>query len=81
MARPSPTHAGNPALVALGEAIRTARKEKGLSQEALAIEAGVDRSFMGGVERGQHNLTVISLIKIAHRLGIDPHKLLKDSGL
>lgn len=81
MARPSPSHAGNPALVALGKVIRAARKKQGLSQEALAIEAGVDRSFMGGVERGDHNLTLISLLRIAERLGIDSSQLLRDAGL
>ena len=58
MARPSPKHAGAPALVSLGETIRSARLSLGLSQEALANATNIDRSYMGGIERGEHNLTV-----------------------
>jgi len=56
MAKPSPTYADDPVLVALGEAIRRARIGIGLSQEVLAVDAGLDRSYMGGIERGEHNL-------------------------
>jgi len=68
MAKPSPSFAGDPALVKIGEVIRRTRKERGLSQELLAVDAGVDRSYMGGIERGEHNLTVMSLLKIAKAL-------------
>ena len=68
MAKPSPSFAGDPALVKIGEAIRRTRKDRGLSQELLAVDAGVDRSYMGGIERGEHNLTVMSLLKIAKAL-------------
>lgn len=52
MAKPSPKHAGEQVLVDLGVAIRAARLGMALSQEALAVDAGLDRSYMGGVERG-----------------------------
>ena len=68
MAKPSPSFAGDPALVKIGEVIRHVRKERGLSQELLAVDAGVDRSYMGGIERGEHNLTVMSLLRIAKAL-------------
>jgi transcriptional regulator with XRE-family HTH domain len=68
MAKPSPSFAGDPALVKIGEVIRRTRKERGLSQELLAVDAGVDRSYMGGIERGEHNLTVMSLLRIAKAL-------------
>jgi transcriptional regulator with XRE-family HTH domain len=68
MAKPSPSFAGDPALVKIGAVIRRTRKERGLSQELLAVDAGVDRSYMGGIERGEHNLTVMSLLKIAKAL-------------
>ena len=68
MAKPSPSFAGDPALVKIGEVIRRRRKERGLSQELLAVDAGVDRSYMGGIERGEHNLTVMSLLRIAKAL-------------
>lgn len=81
MAKPSPKHAGNETLVALGLAIRTARLSLGLSQEALAVDAEFDRSYMGGVERGEHNLTLMGLSKIAGALKIKPSTLLQSAGL
>ena len=70
MAKPSPIHAGDPVLVAIGQAIRGARGELGLSQEALANESGVDRSYLGGIERGEHNITVINLLRICRCLQV-----------
>jgi transcriptional regulator with XRE-family HTH domain len=67
LARPSPSHSGSPALTALGEAIRAARIERGLPQEALAYETGLDRSYVGGIERGEHDLTLVNPLRI------DPH--------
>ena len=81
MAKPSPKYAGNQELVALGEAIRSARIEAELSQEGLAADAELDRSYMGGVERGEHNLTLMNLCKIAKALDIKPSKLLAACGL
>lgn len=76
MAKKSPSFSGNPALVELGAAIRAARKAKGLSQEALAELAGIDRSYMGGIERGEHNLAIMNLLKIAHALEVKASTLL-----
>ena len=81
MAKPSPTHAGAPALVAIGAVIRAKRLELSLSQEGLAHDTGVDRSYMGGIERGEHNLTLINLLRIADQLGIDASELLRRAGL
>jgi transcriptional regulator with XRE-family HTH domain len=81
MAKPSPKHAGNQTLVALGLAIRAERLTLGLSQEALAVDAEFDRSYMGGVERGEHNLTLMGLSKIAGALKLKPSTLLQRSGL
>lgn len=80
MAKPSPKYAKNPVLTELGAAIRSARLNAALSQEALASDAELDRSYMGGIERGEHNLTLINLHKIAMALGTDPSKLLKAAG-
>ena len=80
MAKPSPSHAGNPALVALGEAIRAVRVRSGISQELLALNAGLDRSYMGGIERGEHNVAIVNLVKIAAALGVRPSELLERSG-
>lgn len=79
MAKPSPSFAGDPALVKIGEVIRRARKERGLSQELLAVDAGVDRSYMGGIERGEHNLTVMSLLRIASALDCKAANLMDDA--
>lgn len=68
MAKPSPSFAGNPALVKLGAAIRAASLDKQLSQEALADKANIDRSYIGGIERGEHNVALINLMKIADAL-------------
>lgn len=81
MAKPSPKHAGEPVLVSLGKAIRTARLELGLSQEALANAAGIDRSYMGGIEREEHNMTVMNLLKITEKLEIDVSVLFERAGL
>lgn len=70
MAKISPTYAGNTNLVKIGERIRAIRKAQGLSQEQLANDASLDRSYMGGIERGEHNFNVITLIKIANTLRV-----------
>lgn len=49
----------------------------GLSQEAFADELGVHRTYMGGIERGERNLTLKSLERIAERTGLDPLALLQ----
>ena len=81
MAKPSPQFAGDPVLVALGAAIRRERSDRGLSQEALAVDADLDRSYMGGIERGEHNLTLMNVIKIAGALKLSPSKLLDSASL
>jgi len=70
MPTPSPSHAGDPVLVAMGGAIRNARKVKGLSQESLAAESGIERAYMSGIERGMQNMSLMTLAKVAKALGI-----------
>lgn len=60
----------------LGQNIRKTRKEKCISQEKLALLCGLDRSYMGRIERGEINMTVEKLYLIASILEIDPKKLL-----
>lgn len=81
MARPSPAHSGSRALVALGKAVRAARTERGVSQEALAHDADIDRSYLGGIERGEHNLTLATLLRVARQLDLKASDLLKRAGL
>jgi transcriptional regulator with XRE-family HTH domain len=55
----------------LGVRSKGMRQERGLSQEELAFEAGLDRSYVGGVERGERNITFRSLALIAKALKTD----------
>ena len=77
MAKPSPSHAGSPVLVDLGQRIRAIREKKGLSQESVALTCGLDRSYFGGIERGEHNVAVVNLEKIAIALDIPIKDLFK----
>lgn len=61
----------HPALIKLGKRIRELRKEKGFSQEGFAHEVGLDRTYMGSVERGERNIAAINLIRIAKTLKIE----------
>ncbi len=56
--------------------LRRLRVAKDLSQEALAVDAGVDRSFVGRIERGLENPTVETLEKFSKVLGVQPYELL-----
>lgn len=52
----------------IGAKIKELRLEKGLSQEELAEKSGVDRTFIGGLERGERNVSVLTLCEIAKAL-------------
>ena len=67
----------HPDLVLLGKNIRKLRMAKGFTQESLAFEAGLDRSYLGGVERGERNLSFLTLSTIAKCLSCDIAKLTK----
>ena len=77
MAKPFPQHNEHPELLAFGRAVRKMRLERGLSQEVLATDAGIDRSYMGGVERGEHNLALLNQLKIAKALGLRLSDIMK----
>jgi transcriptional regulator with XRE-family HTH domain len=62
----------------LGRNLRAYRSQRGLSQEAFAATLGVHRTYMGGLERGERNLTLKSVERIAERLGLEPLDLLSD---
>ena len=61
----------------VGRNLRAYRQAKGLSQEAFAEQIGVHRTYMGGVERGERNLTLKSLEKMAEQIGVEARKLLE----
>lgn len=81
MSTPSVRYADDPLLRALGTAIRALRKARGLSQEDLAHACGIERSYMSGIERGQQNLTVIALGRIAEGIGVPLEALMHEAGL
>lgn len=60
----------------LGRSLRRIRLERGLSQEAFADVLGVHRTYYGAVERGDRNLTLVSVERLAEHLGLDPLELL-----
>lgn len=68
-------------LAAIGQSIRAIRQECALSQEALAYMAGIDRSHMGRIERGERNLTVLNLVRIAAAMGRAPSEILERAGI
>ncbi len=57
-------------LVRLGANLREARENRGLSQEDLASIADVHRTYVGGIERGEYNITIRTLLKFTTALGI-----------
>jgi transcriptional regulator with XRE-family HTH domain len=77
----SPRHAEDPALVALGKAIRKARLERGVSQEELADRSAIDRSYMSSIERGMQNPGIISVLRIAHALEMTATELMAEAEL
>jgi transcriptional regulator with XRE-family HTH domain len=62
---------------AVGRSLRRFRQERGLSQEAFADLVGVHRTYMGGLERGERNLTLRSVERIANAIHVHPLDLLR----
>ena len=56
---------------ALGERIRVQRKACRISQDALALACNIDRSYVGRIERGEHNLTFVALIRLCRAMRCD----------
>jgi transcriptional regulator with XRE-family HTH domain len=81
MPRSSPSHAGNPVLVSFGRAVRQARLEQGVSQEELAHRAEVDRSYMSSIERGEQNVGLMSMSRVAVALGVALSELVLNAKL
>ena len=65
----------HPHLFALGKKIRRLRTSQGYSQEAFADEIGMDRSYYGGIERGERNVAAINLVRIALSLKVEVGEL------
>ena len=58
-----------------GAKLRQVRQQKGLSQEGLALTCDLDRSYIGSVERGERNISLVNIHKISRALGISPKDL------
>lgn len=69
----------HPALVALGQQIRSVRHTRGISQEDFAYGAGLGRSYYGGVERGERNVSALNLMRIAAALEVEVGELFPSS--
>ena len=78
VAKKSPRHAGSPALLALGDAVRHYRIQAGLSQEALAAVCGLDRTYVSGIERGKRNVGLVNIQRIATALDTTISNLFED---
>lgn len=61
-----------------GQRVRELRREKGLSQEALALTCQLDRTYIGGVERGERNISLVNIHKIATALDVSIRELFQE---
>jgi transcriptional regulator with XRE-family HTH domain len=68
------------ARVTLARNIRQLRVKKAISQEALAELAGVHRTYLGSIERGERNVSIDNIGRLADALGVTVSELLKEGG-
>ena len=71
----------SPLTRALGAAVRSARMQRAYNQEAFAARAGLDRSYYGAIERGEFNVSLATLTKLAGALELTAAELLARAGL
>lgn len=62
--------------IEVGRRVREFREARGWSQEDLGFEAGLHRNYIGGIERGERNVAVVNLAKLAKAFGVRPRELL-----
>lgn len=67
-------------LSTFGTRVKSARLDRGLSQEKLALDCGLDRTYISGIERGKRNVSLINIHKLAGALGISPAELFTTKG-
>jgi transcriptional regulator with XRE-family HTH domain len=72
-----PARPADPALADFGAAVRKCRQRLGLSQEALADVAGIHRTYIGDVERGMRNVSLLNILRISRALDIEASNLMQ----
>jgi transcriptional regulator with XRE-family HTH domain len=70
-----------PTTIAFGRVVREVRVERGLAQEAFARRAGIDRSYCGAIERGEYNVSLETMVKLAAGLDVRASELLRRARL
>jgi len=73
------TDIDNVILKKFGLTVKRHRKQRGISQEQLAHLSGLDRSYVGGVERGERNISLLNILKISKALEVPLDYLFKDT--
>ena len=71
----------DPILTALGRNVRQQREARSLTQEKLAERAGLDPTYISGIERGLRNAGIVNVARLAKALGITPSRLLEGVAL
>ena len=66
----------NDVKIKFGKRLREIRGQKGVSQEALAADAGLHRTYVSSVERGERNITLVNIYRLAKALGVKPAELI-----
>jgi transcriptional regulator with XRE-family HTH domain len=71
------TLVGSEARITFGRRLRRLRRERDLSQEELGLRADLDRNYVGGIERGERNPTLVNICRLAGALGVEVTALLE----
>jgi len=64
--------------IAFGKSLRSYRESAGISQEKLAVRAGIHRTYVGDVERGERNLGLVNMQRLANALGVPLAKIIQN---